>query len=90
MRHRHLTRVDEVDYERAVALYHKDLHRFALSLARNPDDARDLKQESYCGLLGKSGQLRDRTNRRIIAANRATVLADAPAFTARRSTNGTR
>ena len=59
--HRHLTRVDEVDYERAVALYHEDLHRFALSLARNPDDARDLTQESYCRLLGKSRQLRDRT-----------------------------
>jgi len=51
--------VDEVDYEQAVALYHEDLHRFALSLARNPDDARDLTQESYCRLLGKGGQLRD-------------------------------
>lgn len=57
----HLIRVDDVDYEQAVALYHEDLHRFALSLARNPDDARDLTQESYCRLLGKSGQLRDRT-----------------------------
>lgn len=54
-------RVDEVDYEQAVALYHEDLHRFALSLARNPDDARDLTQESYCRLLTKSGHLRDRT-----------------------------
>jgi RNA polymerase sigma-70 factor (ECF subfamily) len=53
--------VDDVDYEQAVALYHEDLHRFALSLARNPDDARDLTQESYCRLLGKTGQLRDRT-----------------------------
>jgi RNA polymerase sigma-70 factor, ECF subfamily len=53
--------VDDVDYEQAVALYHEDLHRFALSLARNPDDARDLTQESYCRLLGKSGQLRDHT-----------------------------
>jgi RNA polymerase sigma factor (sigma-70 family) len=53
--------VDDSDYEQAVALYHEDLHRFALSLARNPDDARDLTQESYCRLLGKSGQLRDRT-----------------------------
>jgi RNA polymerase sigma-70 factor (ECF subfamily) len=58
---RHLTFVDDVDYEQAVALYHEDLHRFALSLARNPDDARDLTQESYCRLLGKTGQLRDRT-----------------------------
>mgnify|MGYP001568446308 CR=1 FL=1 len=53
--------MDEVDYEQAVALYHEDLHRFALSLARNPDDARDLTQESYCRLLSKSAQLRDRT-----------------------------
>ncbi|MBL9194946.1 MAG: RNA polymerase sigma factor [Opitutaceae bacterium] len=53
--------MDDLDYEQAVALYHEDLHRFALSLARNPDDARDLTQESYCRLLGKSGQLRDRT-----------------------------
>ena len=53
--------VDEMDYEQAVALYHEDLHRFALSLTRNPDDARDLTQESYCRLLTKSGQVRDRT-----------------------------
>jgi RNA polymerase sigma-70 factor (ECF subfamily) len=53
--------VDEADYEQAVALYHEDLYRFALSLARNPDDARDLTQESYCRLLSKSDQLRDRT-----------------------------
>ncbi|MDP3073190.1 MAG: RNA polymerase sigma factor [Opitutaceae bacterium] len=53
--------MDEVDYEQAVALYHEDLHRFALSLARNPDDARDLTQESYCRLLTKSGQVRDHT-----------------------------
>ena len=56
-----LISVYDVDYEQAVALYYEDLHRFALSLARNPDDARDLTQESYCRLLAKSGQLRDRT-----------------------------
>jgi len=50
-----------MDYEQAVALYHEDLHRFALSLARNPDDARDLTQESYCRLLSKSGQVRDKS-----------------------------
>ncbi len=49
-----------MDYEQAVALYHEDLHRFALSLTRNPDDARDLTQESYCRLLTKSGQVRDK------------------------------
>lgn len=50
-----------MDYEQAVALYHEDLYRFAFSLARNPDDACDLTQESYCRLLTKGGQLRDRT-----------------------------
>ncbi|MSU50570.1 MAG: RNA polymerase sigma factor [Opitutus sp.] len=53
--------MDDVDYENAVALYHEDLHRFALSLARNPDDARDLTQESYYRLLNKGAQLHDRT-----------------------------
>jgi RNA polymerase sigma-70 factor (ECF subfamily) len=53
--------VDRPDYEDAVSLYHEDLYRFALSLARDSDDARDLVQESYCRLLVKGGQLRDRT-----------------------------
>jgi RNA polymerase sigma-70 factor, ECF subfamily len=53
--------VDELDYEDAVARHHEDLYRFALSLARNPDDAGDLTQESYCRLLTNGGQLRDRT-----------------------------
>ena len=52
--------VDEMDYEQSVALYHEDLHRFALSLTRNSDEARDLTQESYCRLLTKSGQVRDK------------------------------
>ena len=56
-----LIRVDEVDYEQAVALYHEDLHRFALSLSRNSADASDLTQESYCRLLTKGGQLHDRS-----------------------------
>jgi RNA polymerase sigma-70 factor (ECF subfamily) len=54
-------RVEELDYEQAVALYHEDLHRFAHSLARNPADASDLTQEAYCRLLTKGGQLHDRT-----------------------------
>ena len=51
--------MDELDYEQIVALYHDDLHRFAFSLARNGDDAKELTQESYCRLLSKGGQLRD-------------------------------
>ncbi|MEO6246421.1 MAG: RNA polymerase sigma factor [Opitutaceae bacterium] len=53
--------MDNSDYEQAVTLYHEDLHRFAVSLTRNADEARDLTQESYCRLLTKSGQLRDST-----------------------------
>ncbi len=53
--------MEDLDYEQAVELYHEDLYRFALSLARNPDDARDLTQESYCRLLTKGEQLRDHT-----------------------------
>lgn len=53
--------VDAADYEQAVALYHECLYRFALSLARIPDDARDLTQESYCRLLSKRDQFRNRT-----------------------------
>jgi RNA polymerase sigma-70 factor (ECF subfamily) len=56
-----LIRVDEVDYEQAVALYHEDLHRFALSLSRNSADASDLTQESYCRLLNKGDQLHDKS-----------------------------
>jgi len=42
-------------------MHHEDLYRFALSLARNPDDARDLTQESYHRLLTRGHGLRDRT-----------------------------
>ena len=53
--------MDDLDYEEAVMLYHEDLYRFALSLARDGNDARDLVQETYCRLLTKGGQLRDRS-----------------------------
>jgi RNA polymerase sigma-70 factor (ECF subfamily) len=52
--------VDELNYEEIVALFHDELYRFAYSLARNPHDASELTQESYCRLLVKGGQLRDR------------------------------
>lgn len=54
-----LIRVDEIDYEEIVALYHEDLYRFAFSLARNADDAAELTQEAYCRLLSKGDSLRD-------------------------------
>jgi RNA polymerase sigma-70 factor (ECF subfamily) len=53
--------VDELDYERIVALHHESLYRFAFSLAGNPDDAAELTQEAYVRLLNKSWQLRDQS-----------------------------
>jgi RNA polymerase sigma-70 factor (ECF subfamily) len=53
--------VDELDYEKMVALYHHDLYRFAYSLAGNADDASELTQETYYRLLSNDSQLRDPT-----------------------------
>jgi RNA polymerase sigma factor (sigma-70 family) len=53
--------VDELDYEKLVALYHHDLYRFAYSLAGNADDASELTQETYYRLLSNDRQLRDPT-----------------------------
>jgi len=53
--------VDELDYEKIVALYHDDLYRFAYSLVGNADDACELTQESYYRLLSNAGQVRDPT-----------------------------
>lgn len=52
--------VDELDYEQIVALHSEDLYRFAYSLAGKPDEASELTQETYCRLLTKGTQLRDR------------------------------
>ncbi len=51
--------MDELDYEKIVALHHENLYRFAFSLAGNADDAAELTQETYVRLLTKGGQLRD-------------------------------
>jgi RNA polymerase sigma-70 factor (ECF subfamily) len=53
--------VDELDYEKIVALYHHDLYRFAYSLAGNADDASELTQETYYRLLSNDERLRDPT-----------------------------
>jgi len=53
--------VDELDYEKIVALHHHDLYRFAYSLAGNADDASELTQETYYRLLSNDRQLRDAT-----------------------------
>jgi hypothetical protein len=39
-----LNPVDQVDYKQRVALDHQDPHRFALGLARKPDDVRETLQ----------------------------------------------
>lgn len=52
--------MDEPDYEQIVALHADDLYRFAFSLAGTPDEAGELTQETYCRLLTKGQQLRDR------------------------------
>jgi RNA polymerase sigma-70 factor (ECF subfamily) len=52
--------VDEMDYEQIVALHAGDLYRFAYSLAGTADDASELTQETYCRLLTKGTQVRDR------------------------------
>jgi RNA polymerase sigma-70 factor (ECF subfamily) len=53
--------VDELDYEKIVALHHHDLYRFAYSVAGNADDASELTQETYYRLLSNDRQLRDPT-----------------------------
>lgn len=53
--------MDELDYEKIVALHHHDLYRFAYSLEGNADDASELTQETYYRLLSNDRQLRDAT-----------------------------
>ena len=48
-----------LDYEDAVERFYVPLYRFALSLARNEDDACDLVQQTFVVLLTKGHQLRD-------------------------------
>lgn len=53
--------VNEADYEQAVAAYYEALYAFGYSLAGNEDDAGELTQETYCRMLTKGGQLRDKS-----------------------------
>jgi hypothetical protein len=52
--------VNDSDYEQAVELFYSSLYAFAYSLARSPDDACELTQETYARLLTKGHQLRNR------------------------------
>lgn len=48
-------------FQELVDGYYKDVYRFALSLARNPDDASDLTQQVYATAAGRIHQLRERS-----------------------------
>ncbi len=49
----------DLDFERLVEEYHVPLYRFALSLARNENDAADLVQQTFYLWAGKGHQLSD-------------------------------
>ena len=49
------------EFEELVDAYYKPLYRFAYSLARNPDSAADLVQQSFCIWAQKGHQLKDRS-----------------------------
>src|SRR5678815_1723688 len=47
------------DFEQIVSQYYEALYRFALSLTRREDDARDLTQQTFYIWAAKGHQLRD-------------------------------
>ena len=56
--------MDDHEYEQIVNSFYEPTYRFALSLARNSDDACELTQETFARLLTKGRQLRDRSKAR--------------------------
>ena len=48
-----------IDFEKLVDDHYEALYRFAMSLARNPDRAADLVQETFCIWAAKGSQLRE-------------------------------
>ncbi|MGJ8677959.1 MAG: RNA polymerase sigma factor [Akkermansiaceae bacterium] len=49
------------EFEELVDAHYKPLYRFAYSLAKNPDGAADLVQQTFCIWAQKGHQLKDRT-----------------------------
>lgn len=49
------------EFEELVDAHYEALFRFAMSLTRNPDNASDLVQETFCIWAAKGSQLRDRS-----------------------------
>ena len=49
------------EFEELVDAHYQPLYRFAFSLARNPDRAADLVQQTFCIWAGKGHQLKDRS-----------------------------
>ena len=56
-----LRAVDETTFEDIVERFYEPLYRFALSLTRREEEARDLVQETFCRFAAKGHQLRDAT-----------------------------
>lgn len=49
------------EFEELVDAHYKPLYRFAYSLAKNPDSAADLVQQTFCIWAEKGHQLKDRS-----------------------------